>query len=101
MNDDNRTYSLYVTDYTAPANAYPQTGPWCSPKLQGLVLQIELWDEAKQSGPELKQGDYYLIKNVRMCSNARHYDEGKVQEQKMTRLDPEQRDYPPLNALIE
>jgi hypothetical protein len=96
-------YSIYVTDYTKNDSLAPTTASWCSPTLAGYILRMELWDEAAERGPEMKLGEYYEIKNVRMRVSASGYWEAKFTEgRKMRKLDEDELEGEPrLVALLE
>jgi hypothetical protein len=84
--NDNGVYSLYVTDYTHNESINPVSASWCTPALADLVFKIELWNEASLKGSELKPGDYYEVKNVRMKESTGGYWEGSFSEVKRLRL---------------
>lgn len=89
--NDNGVYSLYVTDYTRNEFIPPVSASWCAPALSGLVLKIEMWKEAAIKGPEMKPGDYYEIKNVRIKESSGGYWEGSFSEvRKLRKLDEEE-----------
>ena len=75
-----------MTDYTRNESIPPVNASWCVPALSGLVFKIELWNEASLRGPELKAGEYYEIKNVRIKESSGGYWEGSFSEVKKLRL---------------
>ncbi|KAI0345219.1 hypothetical protein BDW22DRAFT_1354123 [Trametopsis cervina] len=88
--NENGVYSLYVTDYTHNESIAPVIAGWCIPALSDLVFKIELWNEASLKGPELKNGGYYEIKNVRIKESTGGYWEGSFSEiKKLRELDDE------------
>ncbi|KAI0086229.1 hypothetical protein BDY19DRAFT_962069 [Irpex rosettiformis] len=86
----NGVYSLYVTDYTHNDSVAPVHASWCIPALADLVFKIELWNEASIKGPEMKEGEYYEIKNVRIKESTGGFWEGSFSEvKKLRKLDDE------------
>ena len=86
----NGVFSLYVTDYTHNDNIAAVHASWCIPALADLVFKIELWNEASVQGSEMKPGEYYEIKNVRIKESAGGYWEGSFSEvKKLRKLDDE------------
>ncbi|KAJ7217200.1 hypothetical protein GGX14DRAFT_602558 [Mycena pura] len=65
----------------------PRHESWCPPSLADRVFSIEMWDLAREEGPKMIPGAFYLLKNVRMMG--RHgYAEGKLSEPKIWKLEP-------------
>ena len=53
-------------------------------------------------GPSMRPGDFYQIDNVRMKPNHHNLLEGKVQQNKIYRLEPQAAsEHPHLKALLE
>ncbi|TFK30207.1 hypothetical protein FA15DRAFT_203282 [Coprinopsis marcescibilis] len=95
-------YSLYVTDYTKNDAIMPAQSAQYSRQMSERVLKIEMWDGAGKWGPEMKEGTFYRLNNVRMMTSNGGYLEGKLVEPKIVLLDPETtHDDPHLNALLE
>ncbi|KAG6851308.1 hypothetical protein H0H93_011744 [Arthromyces matolae] len=100
--NDNGVYSLYVTDYTINTSVAPVEASWCLPGLGDYVLKIEAWDEAVAMAQAMFAGEYYCIKNARMTLSRGGYAEGKVNQDKIRRLEKEDADLNNhLKALLE
>ncbi|TRM58622.1 hypothetical protein BD626DRAFT_550637 [Schizophyllum amplum] len=98
---DDRTSTVYVTDYTRNAETPLFTGAWVPEGLGGLLLKIEMWDKARTASEAMLSGDYYAINNCRIITNMGHY-EGKQVEPKFRKLDEENAaEEPALQALLE
>lgn len=92
--NDNRTYSLYVTDYTQNDGLAVCASDWCLPGLQDRrVLQIEMWDAAQAIGPTMEVGEFYSMKNARMRISGGGYLEAKICEDKIQHLSPDAAEY--------
>lgn len=86
--NDNGIYTLYVTDYTVNDQLTHANWQWCPPALAQRVLKIEMWDAAAEVGPNMKPGEFYSIRNVRMRLSAGSSWEAKfVEGKKIRRLD--------------
>ncbi|KAF5381117.1 hypothetical protein D9615_004129 [Tricholomella constricta] len=88
--NDNGVYSLYVTDYTVNEAITPVQAEWCPAGLADHVLKIEAWDAAVEVVQTMFVGEYYSIKNARMKFSQGGYLEGKLNEQKVRKLDVEE-----------
>ncbi|KAJ7137727.1 hypothetical protein C8R44DRAFT_766044 [Mycena epipterygia] len=100
--NDYSTFSLYVTDYTTLQGGRTQQQNWCPPSLADSVLKIEMWDAARELGPQMFAGDFYWLKNVRMVTDRDGYREAKLVESKTLKLEPADADtYPHFKALIQ
>jgi hypothetical protein len=80
-------YSLYVTDYTCNKDLHPVQAKWCPASMATLVLKIEMWDSAATLGRSMEKGSFYHIRNARMKRSHSDWLEGKVVEQKITKLE--------------
>ncbi|KAF9475059.1 hypothetical protein BDN70DRAFT_996679 [Pholiota conissans] len=101
FNSLNNVYTIYVTDYTRNEQAIVIQTNWCHPSLSEFVVQFEMWDEAAEIAKDMHPGQYYLISNARMRINTSGYLEGKVVENKMTKLSEDDLWNVPLKALLE
>lgn len=94
--------SIYVTDYTRNKMVAPQQHNWCHSNLADKVLQIEMWDYSRESAMTMEPGQFYLLRNVRMRRNGGGSYEGKMQEDKITKLDSDElENQPHLAALLK
>lgn len=86
--NNERVWSLYVTDYTRNPIAPPVKGDWCPPRLSALVIKIELWNAAAAIGCTMKPGEFYDMQNVRFKYSDRGELEGTFSEvPKLRKLD--------------
>ena len=101
--NDNQIFSLFVTDYTRNPLAHLVQAKWCPPQLSERVLKIELFGRASEEGPNMKIGEYYHIRNVRMKMGAGGYLEATFSESwKMRRLNEHEADGEPhFQALLQ
>lgn len=83
---NNRVYTLWVTDYTRNPQAATVSYNWCPRVLANMLIPFELWDAASSMGPALNAGQYYYIENARMKISPSGYVEGKVVQTKITQL---------------
>ncbi|KAF8163505.1 hypothetical protein B0H34DRAFT_695665 [Crassisporium funariophilum] len=79
--------TVYVTDYTHNEQMQAVQSNWCPPALSDLVLQVEMWDKSAKIARTMQAGDFYYIDNAKMRNSSAGYLEGKVQEDKMIRLE--------------
>ncbi|KAF9067553.1 hypothetical protein BDP27DRAFT_1328565 [Rhodocollybia butyracea] len=85
---DQACYSLYVTDYTSNESAPTYEADWCPPGLSQSILRVELWDQSYSLGERMEVGEIYSFKNIRMRSANNGTYEAKMQEKKISKLDP-------------
>ncbi|KAF9446331.1 hypothetical protein P691DRAFT_673854, partial [Macrolepiota fuliginosa MF-IS2] len=98
--NDNKVYSLYVTDYTKNSAVSPCQAQWCPSGLNDYVVKFELWDAAATLAESLKLGSYWQVRNARMTYDRNGHVEGKLVERKAGEVDVEDK-YPPLEALLK
>lgn len=96
--NDNGVHTLYVTDYTP--NPGLQKDEKAGTVLEDKVFRIEMWDAAASVGPTMVRGGFYSIKNCRML-NKDGYLEGKLKENKITKLEVEEGKSENLTRLLE
>ncbi|KAJ7096479.1 hypothetical protein C8R43DRAFT_263328 [Mycena crocata] len=94
--DDGGVYSLYCTDYTAVpgGKSYPSFSAHAD-----RVLKIEMSDNARQIGPTMVAGRFYLLRNVRMKDDSCGC-QGRLRENKIHLLSTEDVLSPELKALL-
>ena len=94
--------NLFVTDYTENANISPQQTDWCPAGLIKKVFRIEVSDSALPTAMTMEPGQFYSLKNVRIQYGSDGYVEGRIREDKMTKLDMDDLEYQPqLLALLK
>lgn len=77
-----------MTDYTQNPGFNTVEADWCPPQLATRVLKIELWNEAAQMGPQMKAGEFYTMKNVRVKTSSGGQMEGSFSEvHKLRKMD--------------
>ncbi|KAJ6502167.1 hypothetical protein C8R45DRAFT_1209785 [Mycena sanguinolenta] len=102
IHPNGRTYRLYVTDGTPLQGARPCHMSEIPLSLFDCVMPIEMWDDARQEGPNILANEYYLLRNVRLKRSNDGYAEGKMKEDKIYKLPRDAADqYPTLKALVE
>jgi hypothetical protein len=61
---------------------------------------FELWDAASKMGQDMKPGSFYRVRNARMRNSNGGYVEGKIQDNKIVKLERDSQ-WEPLKALLE
>ncbi|KAJ4463446.1 hypothetical protein C8R41DRAFT_906893 [Lentinula lateritia] len=88
---DQQYYEIYVTDYTSNDQCPTyDNADWCPPGLAKSCLRVELWDRSTPLGPDMEIGDFYSFRNLRMKMANNGYYEAKIQEPKISKLDPDE-----------
>ncbi|KAJ3850644.1 hypothetical protein EV368DRAFT_84337 [Lentinula lateritia] len=88
---DQQFYEIYVTDYTSNDKCPTyDNADWCPPGLAKSCLRVELWDRSTSLGPDMEIGDFYSFRNIRMKMANNGYYEAKIQEPKISKLDPDE-----------
>ena len=78
---------IYVTDYTVNRSCpIYERAQWCHPCLKNYILRVELWDAAQVGGSNMEKGEIYTLHNVRMKLGNNGKLEGKMKENKITKL---------------
>jgi hypothetical protein len=83
---DGGVVDLFVTDYTS----HPHIGDYFSAEFADRVLKIEMNDAAAEFGEEMKDGDYWFLRNTRIKQGPfSGLMEGRLREKNgVRRLDP-------------
>ncbi|KAF7295511.1 Telo-bind domain-containing protein [Mycena indigotica] len=81
-----KTYTLYLTDYTEIPEARSCHQDWCPSALSGCVLRLEMFDKARQIGPTMTVGQIYCLKNIRKDFFYDNKLQGKIVENKISKL---------------
>ncbi|KAJ7172132.1 hypothetical protein C8R46DRAFT_1084903 [Mycena filopes] len=87
-----RTYILFCTDGTRLAGARPLQMEEIPRSLADYAFQIEMWDAAAKMGPQMRPGEYYHLRNLRMRTGTGGHVEAKLVENKIRKLNPEAED---------
>ncbi|KAJ7583078.1 hypothetical protein C8J56DRAFT_1028943 [Mycena floridula] len=80
---------IYITDYTPLTGPGGIHGDWCREGLAPMVLKTEMWDYAKPVADSMEPGDFWTMKNIRMRQGRDGNLEGKIAQNKLTKLDVE------------
>ena len=96
-------FAVYVTDYTQNAHASPIQGTWCPAALVGVVMQVEFSHTSYDVAADMKPGDYYSLRNMRLKVASGGYLEGRIQEaNKLIKLDEDDlENQPHLTELLK